>query len=541
MLGFPVPQGYDIAQHVRFASSYQDAILAGVFVPSWAQSENFGFGSVGIRFYPPFADYVLAVTQFVTHDWYDTFLINGFLWMVPGCLGVFFWVREFRSSSTAFLAAGIYALMPYHLLQIYRMQLYSEFVASAILPFCFLFATRLVRRGNSLDIVGLGASCALLILTHLPASLIGAITLTVYVALLIDWRDPLRTLGRLAIATLLSLSLTSFYLVRLLTEIDWVKHSGTEFSSGFFDHRRHLFPIINSFGADYWYFSLWRLDIPIILALGLLVLLIIWCIKLGSSGSLHAFDRKIILAIALTGLLSVFMLSSISSFVWNAAESLQKIQFPWRFLAVASLMASVSAACAISLISDRSGGLDRVLGFAAIALIVVSVFFDLKEVIPITNRPMREDFYKLSVDTRDSEGCECWWPKWAQRGALENRELVSAGGREVVITRWEPVRREFTIGEGEPMKIRAATFFYPYWKGKVNDQPVEIGKDENGALVVPIQDEPSRVEIYFEEPTQLKIAWYISFISWTAMSMIAIFSLLSRFRKSRFTLAETYE
>ena len=110
-----------------------------------------------------------------------------------------------------------------------------------------------------------------------------------------------------------------------------------------------------------------------------------------------------------------------------------------------------------------------------------------------------------------------------------------------MITRWEPVRREFTIGEGEPMKIRAATFFYPYWKGKVNDQPVEIGKDENGALVVPIQDEPSRVEIYFEEPTQLKIAWYISFISWTAMSMIAIFSLLSRFRKSRFTLAETYE
>lgn len=539
MLGFPVPQGYDIAQHVRFASSYQNAILSGAFFPSWAQSENFGFGSVGIRFYPPFADYVLAITQFATNDWYDTFLINGVVWMVPSCLGVYAWVREFKSSSTAFLAAGIYAVMPYHLLQIYRMQLYSEFVAAAILPFCFLFATRLVRRGNSLDIVGLGASCALLILTHLPASLIGGITLAVYVALLIEWRDPSRTLGRLAIATLLSLSLTSFYLVRLLTELDWVRHSGTEFSSGFFDHRRHLFPIIMSFGDDYRSFSLWRLDIPIILALVLLVLFLIAFMKLRRPRFLLEFERKIILAIALTGLLSMFMLSALSGFVWNALEPLQKIQFPWRFLAVASLMASVAAALVISLIADRAGRFGKVLGFAAIALVVLSVFFDLKEVVPIANRPIREDFYKLSVDTRDSEGCECWWPKWAERDALENRELVSAGGRDVVITKWEPVRREFEIGEGEPMKIRLATFFYPYWKGSVNDRAVEIDKDENGALVVPIQSERSRVEVYFEEPTQIKIALYFSLISWTGMSIVVIFSLISRLRKSRFV--EIYE
>jgi hypothetical protein len=313
-----------------------------------------------------------------------------------------------------------------------------------------------------------------------------------------------------------------------------VRHSGTEFSSGFFDHRRHLFPIIKSFGDEYWSFSLWRLDIPIILALGLLVLFLIAFVKLRNSESLQEFERKMIFASALTGLFSVFMLSSISGFVWNAVEPLQKIQFPWRFLAAASLMASVGAALVISMVSDRAGRFGKILGFAAIALIVFSIFFDLKEVVPIKDRPIREDFYKLSVDTRDSEGCECWWPKWAKRNALENRELVSARGRDVVITKWEPVRREFTIGEGEPMKIRLGTFFYPYWKGRVNDREVEIDKDENGVLVVPIQNERSRVEVYFEEPTLIKIALYVSFVSWTAMSIVVIFSLVSRFRRSRF-------
>src|SRR5678816_2045467 len=75
MLGFPVPEGYDISQHLRFASDYHEAILNGSFIPRWASVDNFGFGGIGIRFYPPFADVFLAITQIFTNDWYKTLLI----------------------------------------------------------------------------------------------------------------------------------------------------------------------------------------------------------------------------------------------------------------------------------------------------------------------------------------------------------------------------------------------------------------------------------------------------------------------------------
>lgn len=531
MLGLPVPQGYDIAQHVRFASAYQEAMVNGVVVPSWAGSENMGFGSVGVRFYPPFADYILAATQLLTRDWYDTFLINSFLWMIPGCIGVFVWVREFRTSNIAFLAASLYAVMPYHLLQIYRMQLYSEFVASAILPFCFLFATRLVRRGRILDIIGLGFSCALLVLTHLPASLIGAIALTIYVVVILDWRRPSATLTRIAAATTITIALTAFYLVRLVMEIDWVKHSGPEYSTGFFDHRRHLFPMLQTFGEGYWDYSLWRLDISIVLVLLLLLPNVIWLIKVRNMETTFTFERKAVLAVGLTGIFSVFMLSDASSLVWYLTPSLQKIQFPWRFLSVASLMASVSAACMISRISDRSWRFSRTLALTVIALLVGMILFDIAKVIPTTERPTREDFYKLSVDTRDLEGCKCWWPTWAESDAFQNQERVSAGSREVEIATWESASRDLTVGEGEPMNLRLATFFYPHWDGTVNGHPVPIGKDENGVLLVPIPAERSRVRVVFEEPIHTKISSYVSIISWLAMIVVLMFVLLSKLRK----------
>ena len=513
MLGLPVPQGYDIAQHVRFASAYQESLSNGILFPGWSQFENFGFGGVGLRFYPPFADYVLGLIQFVTHDWYDTFLINSFFWMIPGCIGVFVWVRDFRSARTAFIASALYAAFPYHLLQIYRMQLYSEFVASAILPFCFLFVTRITRRGNALDVMGLAVSVGLLVLTHLPSTLIGLISLAVYAALIVDRQNPLKPLLRIASAGLISLGLTAFYIVRLVSEVDWVKHSGDQFSSGFFDHRRHFFPILFSFGDGYWEYSLWRLDLSVILGLVLLLLL---GLKLAVSAEGNSgLELKVPVAVCVTGLISIFMLSVPSAYVWNLIPTLQKIQFPWRFLAAGSLLASVAAAVLLEM-PERRPALNRVLTFSTIVLLAGMILFDVSKVVLI-DRPGREEFYKLSVDTRDSEGCECWWPKWANRDAFSQREKANAGNRKVEIETWDPLFRAVSVGPGEATDLRIATFYYPHWKAYINSQAVAVGKDENGVLLIPIAANGSRVELVFEEPTPLTAAVYLSILSWIAI------------------------
>src|SRR5437867_2666705 len=268
MMAFPIfgiPSGYDVPQHLRFAATYQDALARGEFLPHWAAVDNLGFGSVGIRFYPPLADYLLAITQSITGDWYTTLWTNSYLWMFPGCIGIYYWLKEYASPKWVALAAVLYAVMPYHLMQIYQYQLFSEFAAASILPFCFLFITRVINRGRAANVLYLSISFSFLVLTHIPTSIVGAIGLGFYSLFLIDWRRSAKTIAKLAAAAVACLAATSFYWLRLITEVDWVKHNTAKYAVGFYDYRQHFFPYLLVAPGNYMMRELWVMDISILL------------------------------------------------------------------------------------------------------------------------------------------------------------------------------------------------------------------------------------------------------------------------------------
>jgi hypothetical protein len=47
-----IPDGADLPQHFQFAQTYYDALTSGDGFPNWSARENFGYGSIGIRFLP---------------------------------------------------------------------------------------------------------------------------------------------------------------------------------------------------------------------------------------------------------------------------------------------------------------------------------------------------------------------------------------------------------------------------------------------------------------------------------------------------------
>src|SRR5262245_26535685 len=87
-----LPSGYDMVTDIRFASALKEAMLTGHFVPGWA-NDNFGFGSIGIRFYPPLAFYLLAITEMITTDRFWAIWANLLFWMFIGCVGIYFFVK----------------------------------------------------------------------------------------------------------------------------------------------------------------------------------------------------------------------------------------------------------------------------------------------------------------------------------------------------------------------------------------------------------------------------------------------------------------
>src|SRR5688572_28678214 len=75
-----VREGFDMLKDIRFALTIQDAISAGQLIPNWA-NDNFGYGSVGVRFFPLLSYYTLAIAHLITNDWFTAIVANLYLWM----------------------------------------------------------------------------------------------------------------------------------------------------------------------------------------------------------------------------------------------------------------------------------------------------------------------------------------------------------------------------------------------------------------------------------------------------------------------------
>jgi hypothetical protein len=527
-----IPDGYDIPQHLRFVATFQESMLDGSFIPSWAAVDNYGFGSVGIRFYPPLSHYLMAATQMLTKDWYDTLWINAFFWMCLGSFGVYYWAREYLNHAWSAFASLLFATMPYHLMQIYVYMLLAEFAAAAVLSFCFLFATRVINRGLKSDVVLLGISFALLILTHLPSTIIGSVCLGIYCLFLIDWNKWRSSVLNLGIAVCLSLASTAFYSVRVITELSWVQHSDPHYYAiGIYDYSQYLFPMILNTQERIWKKMVILVDIPIFLTFLFLLPPILFFAFRALKANQSPFMRRTFAALSATGVFLIFIESIPSRFVWDSIAILQKIQFPFRFLSVASIVGSLAVALLVSTLAERFPQKRRLLAYSLGSLLFVSGLFTLTQIVLPSEPHGRAEFAKLVSDTKDEPGCRCWWPTWAKSEAFSNTNAVQAGGRSVNILNWQRETREFSVEAGDAGNVRVATFYYPYWKAKINGVSTSVIPDNDGAILIPISGERSNGRLYLEEPYFLGIAKYISLFTW--ISFLIFFVLFQRAKREQ--------
>jgi 6-pyruvoyl-tetrahydropterin synthase related domain len=520
-----IPLGIDLTQHLQFASTYQHSILSGDFFPGWAASDNYGFGSIGIRFYPPLAYYLMAFTQMILGSWYDTFWTNAFFWMFLGSLGMYLWAREWLSPIEAATVAIAYAFAPYHRYQIYTFILFAEYAAAGILPFCFLTLTKVIRRGKPIDVLLFSLSLSLLILTHIPTTILGIIGLGIYGLLMMDWKEFPKIIIKLLIAGVISLLASAYHWIKLISELNWVKHTAENYTINFYDFKQHLFPQKNE--PDLFTPPI---DFAIILLMLSLLPLVCYALIRFKKGWDDIADQKISLGLLITGIISVFMTTSLSLPIWENVTFLQKVQFPWRWLSVGYLMGSFAFVYGVSKLYSAFREANKVLVLIPTFLFsLIFIFF-----IVITTHSMlplnRENFATETKNLETRRGCSCWLPDWSQAAAFKNKEKITTESRNFQITKWESETREFEVEPGPGQKIRIATFYYPHWQATLNDQKIEIEKADDGTILLPLSGERTEVKLNFQEPSFVIYTFYISGLVWVIMLGLFIFYLLQKTR-----------
>lgn len=516
---YGIPENYDLGQHLRFARTWHNAFTSGELAVSWGAADNHGLGSAGVRFYPPATHMLMGAIQLATGSWYDTLWLTMFAFMFIGGIGVYKLAAEWSSNEIAFYSALLYAIVPYHLLQVFQAFLLAEFAAAAIIPFCFLFAHRLITDGGVKNIALFAASYSALVLTHLPSTIIGSLSLAVFAICFVSVKDLKILAARFAAAFAIALAATAFYWVRMVTELAWIKHNTSEFyASGFYNYSTYFFPMIYSAGDDYGPRFLWLMDICIVLTFALLIPTVIILFKRRADKE-HFRPHVAFFSVALFAL---FMMSLASTPVWDNIATIQKLQFPFRWLGTASLAAAVLFPSAVRHLASTRKVITRTFAYSIASILTLVIVFDLTQIV-VPSAPLPREEIARSVAVLDERpGCDCWWPVWAQNSALEEPSKISVAQRDIQIFDWSPTQRTFSLSSGSDRELVIGTFFYPHWSATVNGRQAEVRATGDGKLSLTVPETESVVALRFSEPTRVHASRYLSLTAW-----IGIFAMLA--------------
>ena len=166
----------DLVNHFRFALPFTEALQHGHLYPGWLAESNAGYGDASFRFYPPALYYLLALTRTSTGHWYSGSLVALFCCQFSGPSEVTFGLAQSCISERAVGGSFLYSGAVSH---------------QSVLPglvtcgggckrhpsFLVLVRRADLARAAARECRLLAISFALLVLTHLPLTVIGSLAL----------------------------------------------------------------------------------------------------------------------------------------------------------------------------------------------------------------------------------------------------------------------------------------------------------------------------------------------------------------------------
>jgi hypothetical protein len=508
---FGVPSNRDLDNHFRFALPFYDSLRSGHLYPGWLAESNSGYGDPSFRFYPPALYYLLAGARALTGGWYSATLLTFAALSVVAGLGMYYWARSILPASTAMWAGVFYVLAPYHVNQLYQATLLAEYAGSAVLPFAFAFVERVCEKGRSRDIAGLAAVYALLVLTHLPLATIGTLALLAYAALRLQRPDRIKTIMKLAIAIGLGLCASAVYWVTMIAELGWIAINNVERDASADYRLNFLLSTFSPVNLNVWWMN--------ILALMTLLLFapLVGLLRRRSSDT----ESAAVKSVAILTLFAIFMAIPLSRPLWKILPPLQQTQFPWRWLALASMGGSILASAALPFWQTQSGTRGRVARTLVFGVAMISIAFTLSHVVREAQYLSPSKFSATLTAVRGSASVNYWFPIWAHSNPRTMQLEVEASGRPVSVSSWTPEHRQFAVAAGAPTEARLRTFYYPHWTATSEGRALPTRPDNDGALLISLPANSVLVNLDFQEPNRSRISGATSFLGFLFIGVLA--------------------
>lgn len=475
----------------------------GVVYPRWAALAHWGYGEARFLFYPP-ASWTLGAALGAILPW--KLVPGAYLWIALTLAGLSMYrlASEWMGPPGALFAALFYAVNPYHLVIVYWRSAMAELLAAALLPLLLLEILRL-KQGGIRSALRLAMILAASWLTNAPSAVMihySAAGLAVLVAVLErSWRP----LVLAALAVLLGMGLSGFYLIPAGYEEKWVNIAEV-LAPGVRPADNFLFTKIAD--ADHNQFN--RM-VSTVAAAEIAVL----TAAIFMAGIWRSEKRNLWIVISSSGALAAVIMLSFTNPLWEHLPKLRFVQLPWRWLLILNAVLAVLLAVGLG----RWGA--RILACAALVSVVVLAGYKIQHPWWDTAADIKE-MQDAVADGRGYEGTDEYVPAGADPYELSKDSprlvLTEAGAHHAETLQWHAEEKHFILRTTKANVVTLRLFNYPAWQVTVNGKQVSTNTtDVTGQMQVPLGVGVNDVRIRFGRTRDRTIGGIVSLVSWALL------------------------
>ncbi|HLF82692.1 MAG TPA: 6-pyruvoyl-tetrahydropterin synthase-related protein, partial [Blastocatellia bacterium] len=518
------PNGDDIAQHYWWTTEFTKELRDGEFYPQWLSGAYAGQGSPVMFYYPPLPLYFSAFFNLLGRDPLGAIALSCWLALALSGMSMYALSRSLLSRSQSLIAAAFYITVHYHLFDLYQRCAINEFWAFVWIPLV-LHATYLVASGRGrYRAVYLAVSYGLLLLTHLPSTLVVSSVLPIVV--LIQTREIKRLIVAAASAVL-GAGMAGIYVSSVLFETGYLAAirgtSRPRYRDAFLlEHLVTAFQTVplpsNGVFAQFVLFSDWLASVFLILLM--ISTLVIWKTKKASFR-----QSRLLIAIWVAAVVSFLMTTRLSSPLWLVIPRLRVIQFPIRWFVITSVGASLLVAVSFAVLGSTRRSLPGSVALAVAVTINLAV-----SALVIARAPYQPEALqaRLAYYTDVLEYHPQWWDK-KKLPKFENAAIVANGGDAGFVSIDETgTSQSYDVDASTTTAVQFRTLYFPGWTARVDGQITEISPSKEGHIQLTLEPGEHRLTLDLEDTIPRRAGKIIS-----ALSLLAVLSMIFVARRTR--------
>lgn len=499
---FPMHDNTQVQRVYEMGKSLREGMLP----VRWVSELGYGYGYPIFTFYAPLAYYIGGLSTFVTLSLPATKIMIGLGILLSGIF-MYFFAQKIFGKLGGVVASVFYMYAPYHAVDIYVRGDIAELWAYAFIPLAFYGFWKIEEDASWKHVVIAALGFAGIILSHnLTALMVTPFLLVFAIFFTFLSKRKLYTLRYSLYAFLLGIGLSAFYFLPVFGEMKYTNVlSQIGGGADFHDHFVCLSQLWQSpwgYGGsvkgcvDGLSFMIGKLHI-LLSVLSLFLLPFSWKNNKKTGG--------IVIFSLVSFLIVCFLMLSQSVFIWNILKPMTFLQYPWRFLLLASFFTSILVGSIVAIISNfipKPLHLIVVAGIVIGVVILYAKFFVPQTYVVLPNSwyISKQTFFDVSKISNE------YMPKDFKKPLSFNQVpktilQVGKGSASLLVNRVQEKKIFVTLPKAQKVLIHMA--YFPAWKATVDGKGVSLFPTPEGMLLAVPQGNHILNISYTETPLEL--------------------------------------